>query len=206
MLVEAFKVTFDADYPEAAFRGLPVSLEYPIQPADYPGIWVGYEDTQPLQVVGIGHTEIEVEGTTVSRYRRWKFAGYATYTISALSSLERDRLYDEVVKVLAFGLGIPAARQFRQYVESNPLIAANFDFDQIETRGEAAMPGTPWGTDEIIYERTLNMEVIGEFVSDAETGLLVALSRIQIDEPDIYYGSQEPPAPEPPGALPTDWI
>lgn len=196
MLVQALKETFDQEYPVADFRDIRCSIEYPLEPQDYPGIWVDYDDTKPLQTAGVDHLETKIEGSTISRYRRWKFAGYASYTIVALTSLERDRLFDEVVRVLAFGDRAAPTLRFRQYVENNELIAANFDFDQVETRGNAAVPGTPWGTDEIIYERTINMEVIGEFVSDAETGLLVPLSAIHVLEPDIYVGDQQPPPPE----------
>lgn len=186
MLVEAIQGTFDQQYPVAQFRGVHCSIEYPVKPQEYPGIWVDYDDTKPLQTAGVDHHETNIVGSTVERYQRWKFAGYASFTMAALTSLERDRLYDEVVRVLAFGRAAPETKRFREYVEGNDLIAANFDFDQIEVRGNAAIPGTPWGTDEYIYERTINMEVVGEFVSDAETGLLVPLSRIQVDPPTVY--------------------
>jgi hypothetical protein len=195
LLVEAVLQTFDQTYPVAQFRDVHCSIEYPVEKQQYPGIWVDYDDTKPLQTAGVDHLETTVTGGTTSRYRRWKFAGYASYTIAALTSLERDRLYDEMVRVLAFGDRSPATLRFRSYIESNDLMAANFDFDQIETRGNAAVPGTPWGTDEIIYERTLTMEVVGEFVSDAETGLLVPLSAIHVLDPDVYFTDPEAPPP-----------
>ncbi len=194
MLVTALKETFDTDYPVADFRNIRCSIEYPVEPQDYPGVWVDYEDTGPLQIAGIDHTENSDPDTdlAINRYTRWKYAGYASYTVVALTSLERDRLYDEMVRVIAFGKESTETRTFRQIVENNEFIAANFDFDRIQPRGNAAAPGTPWGTDEIIYERTLNMEVIGEFVSDAITGMLVPLSAIVLTEakavlPDDEY-------------------
>jgi hypothetical protein len=208
MLVHAWRQTFDEIYPVEAFRGLHVDIEYPIEPQNYPGIWVDYDDTAPLQTAGVDHSEITITGTsgseTLNRYRRWKFGGYASFTAAALTSLERDTLYDEMVRVLAFGGQAESTERFREFVESNPLIAANFDFDQIEVKGNAAIPGTPWGTDEIIYERTLSVEVIGEFVSDAETGLLVALSSVQFDVPKVLLPGQGP-TPIVGGSLPTDW-
>lgn len=194
MLVTALQETFDADYPVADFRSIRCSIEYPIEPQDYPGVWVDYEDTGPLQIAGIDHTENSEPDIdlAINRYTRWKYAGYASYTVVALTSLERDRLYDEMVRVIAFGKESTETRTFRQTVENNEFIAANFDFDRIQPRGNAAAPGTPWGTDEIIYERTLNMEVIGEFVSDAITGMLVPLSAVVLTEatavlPDDEY-------------------
>jgi len=194
MLVESLQGTFDADYPEPDFRDVHCSIEYPVDPQDYPGIWVDYEDTAPLQIAGIDHTENSAPDTdlAVNRYTRWKYDGYASYTVVALTSLERDRLFDQLVRVIAFGRESTETRAFRDLIETNDFIAANFNFDTIQVRGNAAAPGTPWGTDEILYERTLNMEVIGEFISDAITGQLVPLSAIILTEanpvipPDDY--------------------
>lgn len=180
MLVGAIKETFDERYPEADFRGVHCSIEYPLEPMHYPGIWVDYSDSDKLRVAGVDHKETDPDKPLGLAFTRWKFGGYASYTVAALTSLECDRLYDEVVRTLAFGRQDSVRSRFREYVENNDLIAANFDFDEIEPRGNAAAPGTPWGTDEIIYERTLNMEVIGEFISDDSTGSLVPLSKITI--------------------------
>lgn len=194
-LVEAIKQTFDQDYPEADFRDIWTSIEYPVQPQNFPGIWVDYEDNGEVHIAGINHVEFStpVDGA-YRRYTRWRFTGYAQFTVMALSSLERDRLYDELVRVLAFGnyfADNPAINKFRNYVENNEFIAMNMDFDQIDPTGNAASPGTPWGTDEIVYERTINMELIGEFVSDGVTLELVPLSKVVFDifpeQPDGTY-------------------
>lgn len=180
-LVEGIKVVFDQDYPEPDFRGIHASIEYPVEQTDYPGIWVDYSDTAALQIAGIHHREkgpVSADGTSQRIFTRWKFTGYASFTVVALTSLERDRLYDEIVRVMAFGQDVDNVSDFRNYVESNDLVAMNFDFDQIEVGGNAAAPGTPWGTDDIVYERSINMEVIGEFVSDGKTRSLVPLSSI----------------------------
>lgn len=176
-LVQALKETFDGDYPEEKLRNLYVSIEYPVKPQQYPSIWVDFEEAS-LQNAGIDHREVDDEGNMVLR---WRYQGYVSYTIAALSSLERDRIYDELVKVLAFGRSSEYLSAFRQFVENNDFIAMNFDFDQIEVHGNGATPGTPWETDEIIYERTVAMQVLGEFVTDVDTGNLVPLSKIVID-------------------------
>lgn len=184
-LVEAIKTTFDAAYPEPDFQNIWCSIEYPVQPQNFPGIWVDYEDNGEVHIAGINHVEFsDPVNDTYQRYTRWRFSGYAQFTVMALSSLERDRLYDEMVRVLAFGnysADDPAINKFRSYIENNDFIAVNFDFDQIDPTGNAASPGTPWGTDEIVYERTINMELIGEFVSDGQTLALVPLSKVVFD-------------------------
>lgn len=176
-LVVALQQTFDGAYPDPRLQNLHVSIEYPIEPQEYPGIWVDFEESS-LQTAGIDHYEYDDDG---NKFLRWRYAGAVSYTIAAFSSLERDRIYDEMVKILAFGRSDDSLGAFRDYVESNPLIALNFNFDEIEVHGTAATPGTPWETDEIIYERTVVMQVIGEFVTDVNTGNLGVLSRIIID-------------------------
>lgn len=203
MLVEAIKTTFDDQYPESDFQGVHASIEYPVEQANYPGIWVDYDNAQPLRVAGIDHKEALLDENgeeTTQKITRWRFQGYASFTITALSSWERDRLYDELVRVLAFGKEAPTTARFREFIENNDFIAANFDFDEIEDRGNTAAPGTPWGTDEIIYERTVNMEVLGEFVSNDLTGDLALLSRIII-LPFVAMPGEEPELP----AEPPEW-
>lgn len=191
MLVEALKVTFDAGYPETEWRGLYVSIEYPVEEAHYPGIWVDYDDVDDLQIAGVDHKEyIQTEGGFLPT-TRWKFSGYVTYTITALTSLERDRIYDELITVLAFGFFDPVRRKFRDYIENNDFIASNFNFDKISPKGSVAAPGTPWGTDEILYERSISMGVIGEFVPHPENGELLPLSKIVVT-PVIVANNNDP--------------
>jgi hypothetical protein len=190
LLTEAVLMTFDGDYPTADFRNIKASIEYPEKKQDYPSIWVDFDPTGELEIVGVAHyelTEPDEDGNRHS-YTRWRFQGYATYTVVAMTSLERDRLFDEVIKVMAFGKEQAATSEFRTYIEDNEFIAVNFDFDQIGIRGFTATPGTPWGTDEVIYEATVAMECVGEFVSDGSTQALAPLSAIQV----TAYASNQP--------------
>jgi hypothetical protein len=206
MLVEGIKETFDAQYPVQDFRDVHCSIEWPADKMNYPGIWVDYEDTGKLSIAGVDHKEFgENQDGTFIPFTRWRFSGYASFTITALTSRERDRLYDELVKVFAFGRQDPLRARFRQHVESNDFIAANFDFDEIEPRGNAAAPGTPWGTDEIIYERTINMEVIGEFVSDNTSGNLAPLSKVVLSSVVALGPDEDPAEVTVPGFGPGDW-
>lgn len=190
LLTMAGRKVFDADYYEPDFRDLWVDIEFPAAEQAYPGLWVDFMPTQSLHTIGIGHVEyVDTDSSHVRPYKRWVFQGNVSYTAVALSSLERDRLVDELVRVLAFGDENPQTEAFRQYIEDNPLLALNFDFDTIGVGGMAATPGTPWGTDDIVYEATITMECLGEFVSDSSTGELVRLTDI-ILEP--YLPGQDP--------------
>ena len=141
-----------------------------------------YSDTGPLRQSGVAHVEDvhPVSGGRVPPYTRVRFQGSWEFIVVALSSVERDRLYDELIATIAWS-GFDSLRgRFRKYLENNDLIDLTLRTDEIESTGESAEPGTPWGTDEVIYERTLTVDMIGDFVPDPETGVIVPLSKIQI--------------------------
>jgi hypothetical protein len=198
LLVEALKGTFDSVYPVQRFQDINIGLEYPVDPQGYPSLWVDYDDTQALVKAGISHVETEhpVTGVKVAPFTRWRFQGYVSITAVALTSLERDELFDEVVRVVAFANEDSTVGRFKDTIANNDLIAANLNTDRIEARGSAAAPGTPWGTDELMYERSLNLEIIGEFVPNPSTGTLLALSRIVVLPDMVLPGSPDDPFPE----------
>ncbi|MFF7198179.1 hypothetical protein ACFZAM_31285 [Streptomyces sp. NPDC008079] len=191
--IEALRATFDDQYPVAEFRGLHASLEYPVKSIDLPEVWVRYTDTEPLQQSGVAHIEDVAPGldVRVAPYTRWRFKGAWEFIVVALSSYERDRVYDELIRVIAFSQQGGLLGRFRSYIEHNDLIDLTARVDEIESTGESAEPGTPWGTDEVVYERTLNIDLIGDFCPDPETGNLVPLSRIDvIPTPQLGLGAE----------------
>lgn len=190
--VEAMKNTFDADYPVDQFKNLLVSIEFPEKEQNYPSIWVSFSPAGSLQTAGIAHFEIgdpaDADGPD-KRFTRWRFGGSLSFTGVALTSLEADLLFDEIVRVLAFGSERSETATFRSYLEDNEFIGMNANFDEIGQEGFGETPGTPWGTDEVIYERTATLTVIGEFVSNG-VGDLVTLEGI---EPFPYSDREEDP-------------
>lgn len=178
--VQAIQQSFVAQYPapdtEGGRRSVHVSVEYPVEEVDYPAVWVDYEGSE-LRTVGIAYTETDDQGNA---YARWRFAGHITFTVVALSSNERDMLYDQLIAMTAFAAQSSFTSVFRQVVEAAPLLASVWSFDTVEDRPPAAAPGTPWGTMDVIYERGFALQVLGEFVSDPNTYDLVTLEEIQV--------------------------
>lgn len=178
--VQAIQQSFKARYPEPDAEGgtkeLFVSIEYPVEEANYPAVWVDYEGSE-LRTVGIAYTEQDASGNV---YARWRFAGHVVFTVVALSSNERDMIYDQMIALTAYAAQSDWPSQFRQVVENAPLVAAVWSFDTVEDRPPSAAPGTPWATMDLIYERGFALQVIGEFVSDPNTYELVNLSEIQV--------------------------
>jgi hypothetical protein len=212
-VVEAFRATFNDNYPNTDFRNVLVSIEYPVVQESYPSLWVTYEDTEELTIASIGHIETTFDpvAETYTQVNRWKFKGIVTVTSVALSSLERDRLYDEVVRTFAFGRQNEALNVFRDLIEQNDLIAMNFNFDDLQPSGDAAAMGTPWQTDEMIYEKSLSIVVQGEFVGDPSIKELVPLSKVLFNgypegtEPSTFPDGQPATDQIPTEFDPTSW-
>lgn len=180
-LVEATRDHFNAAYINSDFVNTWISIEYPREKANYPGIWLNYQDSGELERAGIDHHEFVTDSNGTHVVTRWRFSGSVSLTACALTSYERDRLYDEVVRMIAFA-GVEGTNSsiFRSRIESNDFIAMNGNFDVLNPSGEAASPGTPWSSDDIIYEKTLSFDLIGEVVSDPTTNDLVNLSAIDV--------------------------
>ncbi|MFE4863239.1 hypothetical protein, partial [Streptomyces sp. NPDC056670] len=101
--IEALHATFDDQYPVPDFRGLHCSLEYPVQAVNLPEVWVRYTDSAPLRQSGVAHVEnTGPGGGKVQPYTRWRFEGSWEFVVVALSSVERDRVYDELVSTIAW--------------------------------------------------------------------------------------------------------
>lgn len=180
IITNAMQNVFTSTYPVEAFRDLKVSLEYPATKQDYPSIWSDFEPVGELEQAGIGHTEyIENEAGEVRKTTRWRFGGYATYTCVALTSRERDLLFDQMVRVFAFTYQHPSTERFREVIETNNLIGITMGWGKIGQRGFSATVGTPWDTDETLYEATIAVAVQGEFVLDPTTDALAILSEVR---------------------------
>ena len=191
ILTAALQNTFTGAYPVADFQNIFISIEYPYERQNYPAIWVGFEPMGTIDRGGInndfGFTPAQFfsDGSPLP-ISVWRATGYATYTIGALTALERDNLFDELLRVLAFS-DSSSAISYRSMVESNPLIGMNLNFDAIAVRGISENPGTPWGTSEIIYEATLAIEAQIEFSSDL-TGTLTSISEVTVNADNPVSG------------------
>lgn len=191
---DALTSVFTYLYPEQDGNGGAqrpfVSLSYPVQRAQYPGIWADFE-VSLLQTVGLDHTETDASGAALTR---WRFQGYAVFTVVAINSNECDMIWDELVQMTAFASQSDYPSTFRQTVESNPLVATTWSYDTIDPRGNAAAPGTPWGTDEVIYERGMALKVIGEFTTNPQTQVIVPLREIIVTgQPEAGGGPEGDP-------------
>ena len=160
-----------------------IDMEYPIEKENYPGIWVQFSFSEITQA-GLGHepliknvleeaTENTPEVVNWEPVREFQFKGRITLSIVALTSLERDRLADAVVTMLAFSrppsmvLTNPAedTRQFRQFITSlaeNPYVSISVNHDQIIPGGQAMTTGVPWDEEIPGYEDSYSFDILGQ--------------------------------------------
>jgi len=193
--IEALKEVFGPDHPIATMRNLSVYTEYPVNEAQYPGLWVQFTPQGDVQNVGIGHVEY-TDGSapgTLRRVYRWKFKGVVEIVIAALGNLERSNMVDEVLKTIAYGHPEDATEisVLRSYIQGNDLIGLLVTWDSVQVGGFAESQGSPWGGDEVIYEGTVSISIEGEVAFDPVGGNLVPLAQVKIDpmiqdvDPDI---------------------
>lgn len=159
-----------------------IDMEYPIEKASYPGIWVQFSFSEIVQA-GIGHEPLIrtiTEGTEADPLAiRWdtireiQFKGRVTLTVLALTSLERDRIADSVITMLAFSRPPERAmtkasedtKQFRQLIASlaaNPYVNVSINHDQIIPGGQAMTTGVPWDEEIPGYEDTYSFDILGQ--------------------------------------------
>lgn len=160
-----------------------VDMEYPIEKEHYPGIWVQFSFNEIVQA-GIGHepliknvvtaaTEDTPEEVNWEPVREFQFKGRVTLTIVALTSLERDRLADAVITMLAFSRppnGVVTdptgdTRKFRQLISSlaeNPYVSLTINHDQIVPGGQGMTTGVPWDEEIPGYEDSYSFDILGQ--------------------------------------------
>jgi hypothetical protein len=195
--IEALKAVtlhpqYDSDSP---LREIAVHANYPVAEVDYPGIWVNYSMQGDLKNVGIGHVEsvIDEEGG-LHEVGRWHFGGMVEFTIAGMSNLERALLIDAFTRVLAIGrIDKNPEGELRRHIEESDLIGQSVTWDSFTVGAFAESQGTPWGTDDVIYEATVSLTTSGEVVVDPDTGSLVRLGSILTDV--VVDGTASMPVP-----------
>ena len=177
VITEATRAYFEQPERDAEWRDLHIGIDYPADVQQYPGIWVDWEPRDHLTVTSINMKEYTDD---LRELERWRFAGEMTFTVYAMTSLERARLHDQLVGMFAEARLRGQESIFRQTIEANDLIAVSINMDQIASRAMVPTTSTPWGTDDNIYEVTLALSLIGEYLTDPGSAADGILSRVDV--------------------------
>lgn len=167
-----------------------VDLEYPLEEASYPGIWVQFS-LSDLTTSGMGMLQRDPESGALMQ--QFRYEGRVTLTLVALTSIERDRLADRVISMLAFSR-VPSPNLFTEngfqesysslYAEfdANPYLSITINSDKPRPGGQSVTVGVPWDQGQLAYEDAYSFEVVGEFMLVTENDGLYRLSRVEINK------------------------
>jgi hypothetical protein len=174
-VMDAMKGIFDSSYPDEQLRNrVNVTLDYPLEEIRYPAIYITYAEG-PIHNMGIGHYELTDE--TSSKYYHWWFEGNLVFHVMALSPVDRDMLAAGLLNILAFKVA-PEWSNFHEDLEDADWIVLHPNTDYVTPGGQAETTA-PWeDTDQQVYASSYSIAIGGEFYSDAVTGELIQISRI----------------------------
>lgn len=169
----------------AADRPYPrrVTIEYPEEPEDWPFILV---QVRPSLITWTGITPDEIynagteEEPAFKRVRQGRFEASCMLQIIALSSQERDRMWDNCVQLLMLGKTRNPTRNFFSIIDSHDLIGMTVMEGQIRPIGDSIGVGTPWDSDILTYEAALEFDVVGIFYADEYNSDLLPLTEARI--------------------------
>ena len=181
-MVEALREVFDSEWPPAlGIKPKAIDIEYAERSEQWPFVlvqfnpgnisWTGINPDEFTPVTGIPNVDW-------SRYRQGMFDGNFQFTILALSSGERDRLLDAMMELFMFGRLNPFAEEVFTTLEDHDLIGITLNEATMESVAASVGVGTPWETEELIYEASFSLSCFGTFYADAYNQQLVALDDV----------------------------
>jgi hypothetical protein len=151
-----------------------VSIEYPVEKTQYPGIWVQFA-IEKLQRAGIA-----MEIWTKDADENWgsiqtfSFDGRITLTCAALTSKDRDRLADTVIAQLSFARppdliitnpkkDAKAMKGLVSTLNENPYVQMTVNTDIVHSGGQTVTGGVPWAQNVLLYEDNYSVECHGQY-------------------------------------------
>lgn len=160
-VVTALRNTLDdKDYPDQKIQGIKVSMEYPVQPVEYPCVWVNFRLTK-LQAYSVGGQYDIIDGKLV---QSWAFEGVVNLTVLALSSFERDVYSSQLLQLFAFGPMNPMAAQFEEIMHESD-VPMQINRDTLSIGGSSENVGVPWDENIIAYSDSYGFQIIGDMKS-----------------------------------------
>lgn len=164
---------FDRPYPRR------ISIEYAEEAEDWPFVLVQVRPTM-IQWTGITPDEIVNAGTEDSpswkRIRQGKFEASCMLQIMALTSGERDRIWDNLILLIMMGRTRSLTRSFHSIIETHDLVGLTIMEGSVRPIGDTISVGTPWDPEMLTYEATIEFDMTGVFYADEFNEDLVELS------------------------------
>ena len=173
-IVDALQKVFTDQFREKMLRELHVVTEYPLDRQEFPSIIVDFEDDEN-RAAGVGHQEVFYDPNGILRvWDHRRFTGRINFRVYALSTEDRDIIYDALVETLSFGHLPTYSLQANLFARHTGTPDDPFDrfralsqlflnTDRMRSGGKGASPA-PWDAeDDLVYNKTLVVECIGGF-------------------------------------------
>lgn len=204
-VINALREAIANDYTDIDFvKNLDISLEYPTTEVHFPRILVGLTE-RSLTSAGVGHYEIGVAETGQQvLLRHFRFEADLSFSIYALSAVERDELSAIIVGILAFPQGSVASSTFHREIYDSDFIDMQINTDSI-TPGGDGVEDVPWDDPtRKIYTATYSVPLIGEFFTRQNGVTLSVINDIRLYP--YRPGQQDPTGSNDPRDTNVPWI
>lgn len=187
----AMSKVFNNSYPDPLLRSAYVGPAFPMTREQIPAIIILFQDNK-VQNMGMGHILNGTSATTGAfvRVHQWRFEGQLQFEVTGYTSIDRTKIADQLVNLLAFGYDSSIFKPFWDEIWDEEFIAMTMLTDSL-THGFPSEIPSPWGEEnELLYKSQVSCGVTGEFYSDSTTGGLVQISAVNLYP---YRDSQNPP-------------
>ena len=188
-LVATFGSAFSAVLEPEPLIDIHHGIEYPVQVGEYPYCQIGFEEDS------ISNTTVSDSFTLNADrlpYRHWMFSGSVRFGFFSLSAAERDIMIDGFIQVVAMDRALMSGLRDETV---NPYVALELSLEDVLPSGMSESPGTPWGTDEIVYYSSFNIDAQGEFWTtppEAEGVSMIELVEVYAINVDAPQDTEEP--------------
>jgi hypothetical protein len=188
-LVAVFGDAFSSVLAPEPLVDIHYGIEYPVQKGEYPYCQIGFEESSIAN--STVSDSVVLNGDRLP-YRHWTFGGSARFSFFSLSAAERDIMIDGFIEVVAMDRVLMSRLRDESI---NPYIAIELSLEDVMPTGSADSPGTPWGTDEVVYYSSFDIDVQGEFWTtppEAEDVGMVEIIKVYAVNEDAADDTEQP--------------
>jgi hypothetical protein len=163
-----------------------VTIEYPKEMALWPAIFVQFRPSKTQWSGLYPDTYTLPSGVAISGYqaasmnRTGYFEGSIDLQILALTSEERDQLWDTLYNLILMNPGNPGSYAFYQSLANNNLVGITTLPGTVQTLGDTVSPGTPWSPEELSYESSIRIACVGDFYEGKFDNLTLTLQAVTL--------------------------
>ncbi len=170
---EAFGKSTDRKIKETAVR-----IEYQQDIQEMPSCFIDFNLSRQLEPSGLNNERFATKADTGETYpvQTWRMAGDIVLSPRAAARAHAIILFDHLLADLCFSNAGNGA--MRRVLDDHPSIAMTLQWDRVSVQTPQPIMTTEFGTDEMFWEGSITIGMVGEFSADPERSVLVPLDEI----------------------------